>query len=133
MTTEQYWQLLDALASSKGTDRLWEAVELLRAHPRLPLLISCHRAGGRIRHLLTFFDARNPDAAGNRYLICSTSERQAKKAPVSPSANEAHEARPDFSNIDERYGKRRKKNSVAAWTTQSVRPPASPQGKSLPS
>ena len=119
MTTEQYWQLLDALASSKGTDRLLEAVELLRAHPHLPLLIRCHHTGGRIRHLFASFDERNPDAAGNRYLICFTSERQAKKAPVSPSANEAHEAGPDFSNLDERYGKRRKKNSVAAWTTQS--------------
>ena len=39
MTTEQYWQSLDALAATKGTDRLLEAAELLRANPALPLLI----------------------------------------------------------------------------------------------
>ena len=37
MTTEQYWASLDSLASSKGTDRLLEAAELLCAHPELPL------------------------------------------------------------------------------------------------
>jgi len=58
----------------------------------------------------------NPDAAGNRYPICFTSVHQAKKSPVSPSADEAG---PDFSSLDERYGKRRKKNSVATWATQS--------------
>ena len=56
MTTEQYWASLDALASLKGADRLLEAVELLRDHPELPLLISCRRANGRIQHLFTSFD-----------------------------------------------------------------------------
>ena len=37
MTTEQYWANLDALASSKGTDRLLDAAELLRTNPSLPL------------------------------------------------------------------------------------------------
>ena len=56
MTAEQYWASLDALASSKGADRLLEAVEQLRDHPELPLLISCRRANGRIQHLFTSFD-----------------------------------------------------------------------------
>ena len=96
MTTEQYWQRLDTLAASKGTDRLLEAAELLRDHPELPLLISCRRVHGRIRHLFTSFDERSPDAAGNRYLICFTSEKQAKKVPVAAPEVEGHEAGPDF-------------------------------------
>ena len=82
MTTEQYWASLDALASSKGADRLLEAVELLRDHPELPLLISCRRANGRIQHLFTSFNEGAPEAAGNRYLICFTSEKQAKKSQL---------------------------------------------------
>ena len=66
MTSEQYWASLDSLASSKGTDRLLEAAELLCAHPELPLLISCRRSHGRIQHLFTSFDEQNPDATGNR-------------------------------------------------------------------
>ena len=64
MTTDQYWQQLDTLAASKGTDRLLEAAELLRDHPELPLLISCRRANGRIQHLFTSFDEGAPEAAG---------------------------------------------------------------------
>ena len=64
MTTGQYWASLDALASSKGADRLLEAVDLLRDHPELPLLISCRRANGRIQHLFTSFDEGAPEAAG---------------------------------------------------------------------
>ena len=117
MTTEQYWQQLDALAASKDTSNaLLEAAELLRANPTLPLLISCRRAHGRIQHLFTTFDERNPDATGNRYLICFTSEKQAKRTPPPPIADEAHEAGPSFENLDERYGKRRKKGSNATWT-----------------
>ena len=112
MTTEQYWASLDALASSKGADRLLEAVELLRDHPELPLLISCRRANGHIQHLFTSFDEGAPEAAGNRYLICFTSEKQAKKAPVAPIMDEAHETGPSFENLDERYGKRRKKRAT---------------------
>ena len=119
MTTEQYWASLDALASSKGADRLLEAVELLRDHPELPLLISCRRVHGRIRHLFTSFDERSPDAAGNRYLICFTSEKQTKNVPVAPPAAEKHEAGPDFSNLDERYGKRRKKGNNATWAVEA--------------
>ena len=96
MTTDQYWQQLDTLAASKGTDRLLETAELLRDHPELPLLISCRRVHGRILHLFTSFDERSPDAVGNRYLICFTSEKQTKNVPVAPPAAEKHEAGPDF-------------------------------------
>ena len=119
MTTDQYWQQLDTLAASKGTDRLLEAAELLRDHPKLPLLISCRRVHGRIRHLFTSFDERSPDAAGNRYLICFTSEKQAKKAPVAPIMDEAHETGPSFENLDERYGKRRKKRATTTWKMEA--------------
>jgi len=119
MTTDQYWQQLDTLAASKGTDRLLEAAELLREHPELPLLISCRRANGRIQHLFTSFDDRAPEATGNRYLICFTSEKQAKKVPMAPPAAEKYEAGPDFSNLDERYGKRRKKGNNATWAVEA--------------
>lgn len=119
MTTDQYWQQLDTLAASKGTDRLLEAAELLREHSELPLLISCRRANGRIQHLFTSFDDRAPEATGNRYLICFTSEKQAKKVPMAPPAAEKHEAGPDFSNLDERYGKRRKKGNNATWAVEA--------------
>ena len=119
MTTEQYWASLDALACSKGADRLLEAVELLRDHPELPLLISCRRANGRIQHLFTSFDEGAPEAAGNRYLICFTSKKQTKNVPVAPPAAEKHEAGPDFSNLDERYGKRRKKGNNATWAVEA--------------
>lgn len=117
MTTEQYWQQLDALAASKDTSNaLLEAADLLRANPTLPLLISCRRARGRIQHLFTTFDDKAPDVAGNRYLICFTSTKQAGLVPSVPIADEAHEAGPSFENLDERYGKRRKKGSNATWT-----------------
>ena len=119
MTTEQYWASLDALASSKGADRLLEAVDLLRDHPELPLLISCRRANGRIRHLFTSFDEGAPEAAGNRYLICFTSEKQAKKAPVAPVMDNAHDNGPSFENLDERYGKRRKKRATTTWKMEA--------------
>ena len=116
MTTEQYWTSLDTLASSKGTDRLLEAADVLRAHPYLPLLISCRRVHGRIQHLFTAFDERNPDATGNRYLICFTSEKQAKKVPTVTLVDNTHDSGPSFENLEERYGKRRKKGSSATWT-----------------
>ena len=120
MTTEQYWQRLDTLSSSKGTDRLLEAAELLRDHPELPLLISCRRANGRVQHLFTSFDDRAPVATGNLYLICFTSEKQAKKVPMAPVMDEEHEAGPSFANLDERYGKRRKKGSTTTtWKTEA--------------
>ena len=119
MTTEQYWQQLDTLAASKGTDRLLEAAELLRDHPELPLLISCRRVHGRIRHLFTSFDDRAPGAAGNRYLICFTSEKQAKKVPVAAPEEGEHEAGPSFENLDERYGKRRKKGTTTTWKIEA--------------
>lgn len=122
MTTEQYWQQLDTLAASKGTDRLLEASELLRDHPELPLLISCHRANGRIQHLFTSFDERSPDATGNRYLICFTSEKQAKKAPSAPVVDDRqHADGPDFSNLEERYpsGRRRKKGATTTWKIEA--------------
>ena len=119
MTTEQYWANLDALASSKGTDRLLDAAELLRTNPSLPLLISCRHVHGRIRHLFTSFDERNPDATGNRYLICFTSAKQAERTPSAPAVSETHEAGPSFENLEERYGKRRKKGSSITWTVEA--------------
>ena len=119
MTTEQYWQRLDTLASSKGSERLLEAAELLRDHPELPLLISCRRSNGRIQHLFTSFDDRAPEATGNRYLICFTSEKQAKKVPVAAPEEGEHEAGPSFENLDERNGKRRKKSNSATWAVEA--------------
>ena len=119
MTTEQYWKQLDTLTFSKGTDRLLEAAELLRANPSLPLLISCRHVRGRIRHLFTSFDERNPDATGNRYLICFTSTKQAERTPSPPTVDDAHEAGPSFDNLDERYGKRRKKGLSITWTVEA--------------
>lgn len=121
MTTEQYWQRLDTLAASKDTSNaLLEAAELLRAYPDLPLLISCHRAHGRVQHLFTTFDEQSPDAMGNRYLICFTSAKQAERTPSAPALDEQqHDSGPDFSNLNERYGKRRRKGSVTTWKTES--------------
>lgn len=121
MTTEQYWTRLDALVSSKNSssDRLLAAAELLRSCPDLPLLIAARRSGDRIHHLYTVFDERNPDATGNRYLICFTSEKQAKKKPVlPPEIADTHEEGPDFDNLDERYDRRRrKKRAGGTWQT----------------
>ena len=119
MTTEQYWSRLDALVSSKdsSSDRLLAVAELLRSAPDLPLLIAARRSDDRIHHLYTVFDERNPDATGNRYLICFTSEKQAKKKPALPSEiADSHEEGPDFSNLDDRYEKhRRKKRNGGTW------------------
>ena len=121
MTTVQYWQRLDALVSSKdySSDRLLAVAELLRSAPDLPLLIPARRSGERIHHLFTVFDERNPDATGNRYLICFTSEKQARKKPPMPSEiADTHEEGPDFDNLDERYDiRRRKKRSGSTWQT----------------
>ena len=121
MTTEQYWANLDTLASSRGTERLLEATDLLRDHPDLPLLISCRRIHGRIHHLFTSFDERSPDTAGNRYLICFTSEKQAKKTPAAPVEDDAHDSGPSFDNLEERYPsrKRRKKGASTTWKTEA--------------
>ena len=119
MTTEQYWSRLDALVSSKdsSSDRLLAVAELLRSCPDLPLLIAARRSGERIHHLYTVFDERNPDVTGNRYLICFTSEKQAKKKPIMPAEiADTHEEGPDFSNLDDRYDKRRrKKRAGGTW------------------
>lgn len=121
MTTEQYWARLDALVSSKdsSSDRLLAVAELLRSCPDLPLLIAARRASNRIHHLFTVFDERNPGATGNRYLICFTSEKQAKKKPtLTPELADSHDDGPDFSNLDKRYEKRRRKKNVGgAWQT----------------
>ena len=119
MTTEQYWKQLDTLTSTKGTDRLLEAAELLRANPSLPLLISCRHVRGRIRHLFTSFDERNPDATGNRYLICFTSTKQAERTPSPPTVDDAHDSGPSFDNLDERYDKRRKKGNTTTWAVEA--------------
>ena len=85
MTATELWNRLDTLAASKDTSNaLLETADLLREHGDLPLLIACRRSRDRIHHLYTVFDERNPGATGNRYLICFTSEKQAKKKPVMP-------------------------------------------------
>ena len=57
---------------------------------------------GHIHHLYTVFDERNPGATGNRYLICFTSEKQAKKKPVLPPViADTHEDGPIFSEDEE--------------------------------
>ena len=85
MIATELWNRLDTLAASKDTSNaLLETADLLREHGDLPLLIACRRSGERIHHLYTVFDERNPGATGNRYLICFTSEKQAKKKPVLP-------------------------------------------------
>ena len=62
---------------------------------------------------------RAPATTGNRYLICFTSEKQAKKAPVAPLMDEAHEAGPGYENLNERYGKRRQRGTTATWKTEA--------------
>ena len=111
MTATELWNRLDALASSKDTSNaLLETADLLRAHGDLPLLIACLRSGERIHHLYTVFDERNPEATGNRYLICFTSEKQAKKKPVLPPViADTHEDGPIFS---EEKMPRRARNAV---------------------
>jgi len=124
MTTNEYWSRLDALVSSKdsSSDRLLTVAELLRSAPDLPLLIAARRSGERIHHLYTVFDERNPDATGNHYLICFTSEKQAKRKPLLPAQiADAHEDGPDFSNLDERYEKRRrKKRTGGSWQATEI-------------
>ena len=65
-------------------------------------MFACRRSGDRIHHLYTVFDERNPDATGNRYLICFTSEKQAKKKPViPPKIADTHDEGPVFSEDEE--------------------------------
>ena len=103
MTTTEFWNKLDELATSKDTSNaLLEMADLLREAGELPLLILCRRTPGRIHHLYTVFDERNPDATGNHYLICFTSEKQAKKKPPAPSViSETHEQGPVFTEDEE--------------------------------
>lgn len=120
MTATELWSLLDALASSKDTSNaLLKTAELLRAHGDLPLLIGCRRSGDRIHHLYTVFDERNPDATGNRYLICFTSEKQAKKKPVlPPEIADTHDDGPVFSEDDPSLpSKKRRKKRENTWRT----------------
>ena len=120
MTATELWNRLDALASSKDTSNaLLETADLLRAHGDLPLLIACQRSGGRIHHLYAVFDERNPDATGNRYLICFTSEKQAKKKPILPPViADTHEDGPVFSeNEGAPTGKKRRKKRAGTWNT----------------
>lgn len=118
MTATELWNLLDALAASKDTSNaLLETADLLREHGDLPLLIACRRSGERIHHLYTVFDERNPSATGNRYLICFTSEKQAKKKPVLPPViADTHDNGPVFSEDEEALkGKKRRKKRVGTW------------------
>ena len=45
--------------------------------------------------------------------------------------DEAHEAGPSFENLDERYGKRRKKGSNATWRTETGETGRVSTGKAL--
>ena len=120
MTTIEFWDKLDELATSKDTSNaLLEMADLLREAGELPLLILCRRTPGRIHHLYTVFDERNPDATGNRYLICFTSEKQAKKKPPEPVlVSDTHEQGPVFTEDEEEptTGKKRRKRKTKAGT-----------------
>jgi len=120
MTAAELWNRLDVLASSKDTSNaLLETAELLREHEDLPLLIGCRRSGDRIHHLYTVFDERNPDATGNRYLICFTSAKQAKKKPIlPPEVADTHDNGPVFSDDDPSLPiKKRRRKGVNTWLT----------------
>lgn len=124
MTTVEFWNKLDELAASKDTSNaLLEMANLLRGAGELPLLILCRRTPGRIHHLYTVFDERNPDATGNRYLICFTSEKQARKKPPEPvAAGDAHEQGPVFCEDEggPAAGKRRRKRKTRAGTWKAT-------------
>ena len=121
MTATEFWNQLDTLAASKDTSNaILAAADLLREADELPLLILCRRTPGRIHHLYTVFDERHPDATGNRYLICFTSEKQAKKNPPEPVVvSDSHEQGPVFSEDEEEPSsgkkRRRRKTKVGAW------------------
>ena len=120
MTATELWNRLDVLAASKDTSSaLLETADLLRKHGDLPLLIACRRSRDRIHHLYTVFDERNPDATGNRYLICFTSEKQAKKKPVPQAViADTHDAGPIFTeDEDTPSGKKRRKKKATTWST----------------
>jgi len=124
MTTTKFWNKLDGLATSKDTSNaLPEMADLLHKAGDLPMLILCRRMPGRIHHLYTVFDERNPDATGNHYLICFTSEKQAKKKPpASPAMSDAHEQGPVFTEDEEEptTGKKRRKRKTKAGTWKAM-------------
>jgi len=124
MTTTEFWNTLDELAASKDTSNaILATANLLREADDLPLLILCRRTPGRIHHLYTVFDERNPDATGNRYLICFTSEKQAKKnPPASPVISDTHEQGPIFAEDEEEpaTGKKHRKRKTKAGTWKAV-------------
>lgn len=124
MTTIEFWAKLDEFTTSKDTSNaLLETADLLRGAGELPLLILCRRTPGRIHHLYTAFDERNPDATGNRYLICFTSEKQAKKKPPAPPVmSDTHEQGPVFTEAEEEpsSGKKRRKRKTKAGTWKAT-------------
>ena len=124
MTTTEFWAKLDELAASKETSNaLLEMADLLREAGELPLLILCRRTPERIHHLYTAFDERNPDATGNHYLICFTSEKQAKKKPPAPPViSETHEQGPVFTEDEEEpnNGKKRRKRKTKVGTWKAM-------------
>ena len=121
MTTEQFWNRLDALAYSKDkTGSLVEAGELLRQayDEDLPVLIAGKRISGKIQHQFTVFDEHNPDLQGNRYLVCYTSKKQATKIPVISEPKEHSDTVVFDADDDEAPAgkrKRKKKRQGAAW------------------
>ena len=122
-TRSKFWNKLDGLATSKDTSNaLLEMADLFREAGDLPLLILCRRTPGRIHHLYTVFDERHPDATGNRYLICFTSEKQAKKKPPAPPViSDAHEQGPVFTEDEEEpnNGKKTSQKENKGWNMES--------------
>jgi len=97
--------------------------DLLHKAGDLPMLILCRRMPGRIHHLYTVFDERNPDATGNRCLICFTSEKQAKKKPPEPVVvSNTHEQGPVFPEDEgaPSSGKKRRNRKTKAGTWKAM-------------
>ena len=129
MTTEEFWNKLDAITrSGDKTGSLVEAGALLmQAYAEaLPVLIACRRAAGRIQHMFTVFDEQNPDLQGNRYLICYSGRKQAELRPEPPAAASiAHAQSPNLEDSaddgDAGNGRRRRraKSKDGAWMSVS--------------
>ena len=131
MTTEEFWNRLDAIThSGDKTGSLVEAGALLmQAYAEdLPVLIACRRAAGRIQHMFTVFDEQNPDLQGNRYLICYSSRKQAelKPEPSTITASDLHARGPNLEGRDDGGdaggGKRRRRAKSKAGAWKSVNP-----------
>lgn len=129
MTTEEFWNKLDAITrSGDKTGSLVEAGALLmQAYAEdLPVLIACRRAAGRIQHMFTVFDEQNPDLQGNRYLICYSGRKQAELRPEPPTnTSQTHAEGPNLEAAGEESDagngrrRRRAKSKDGAWMSVS--------------